>query len=118
MVTLRAQLAGKHINVIELAPPLNAQHRGRTREAPQPMPLDEYMATLIKGFETDGMKETATGFSEISVKTWRGQLGPIFEDFRIDSQLDGSMPPHTWRSCLVFRAYMDMVKLGLDVAGT
>ncbi|TVY91384.1 putative oxidoreductase [Lachnellula willkommii] len=83
-VALRAQLAGTNVNVVELAPPhvdtpLDALHRQHGGEVPLPMPLDVYMATAVKGFETEGVKEIATGFSEIGVKAWRGAFGPILE---------------------------------------
>ncbi|TVY50900.1 putative oxidoreductase DltE [Lachnellula cervina] len=83
-VALRSQLAGTNVHVIELAPPhvdtpLDLLHRGDPGKVPNPMPLDEYMATAVKGFETEGVKEIATGFSEIGVKAWRGAFGPILE---------------------------------------
>jgi uncharacterized oxidoreductase len=93
-VGLRAQLNGTNVNVIELVPPyvdtdLNAGHRGKTEElsggkgAP-PMPLEQYMETAAKGFETEGVKEIATGFSELGLNAWRGALGPILKNIGIE----------------------------------
>ena len=92
-VGLRAQLAGTNVNVIELAPPyvdtaLNAGHRAKTEEmsggkGAHPMPLEEYMETAVKGFETEGVKEITTGFSEMGVQAWRGAFGPILKNIGI-----------------------------------
>jgi len=88
-VDLRAQLKGTNVNVIELAPPyvdtdLDAKHRGKGPKGPPPMPLDQYMETAVKGFETEGVKEIATGFSQMGVDAWRGAFGPILKNVGID----------------------------------
>jgi short-subunit dehydrogenase involved in D-alanine esterification of teichoic acids len=92
-VTLRTQLTGTNVNVIELAPPyvdtdLDAKFRAKTIElqggpdkAHIPMPLKEYMDITIAQFEEGPEKEVATGFSAIGVGAWRGAFGPILKQF-------------------------------------
>jgi short-subunit dehydrogenase involved in D-alanine esterification of teichoic acids len=85
-VTLRTQLAGSNVNVVELAPPyvdtaLDASHRDKAEGGHPPMPLGEYMETAVRGLESEGVKEVATGFSEMGVETWRAAFGPILEKF-------------------------------------
>jgi len=85
-VSLRSQLAGSNVNVVELAPPyvatdLDSSFRSKTEEGHPPMPLKDYMETAIKGLESEGVKEVATGFSELGVTAWRGAYGPILKNF-------------------------------------
>lgn len=93
-VSLRSQLSGSNVNVIEVAPPyvatdIDAGYKDKVAELTggkghPPMPLDEYMKTAIKGFETEGVTEIATGFSEMGVSAWRTAFGPIFENVGIN----------------------------------
>lgn len=97
-VSLRAQLAGTNVKVIELAPPyvdteLDAHIRpaiveasGGPEKAFPPMPLEEYMEVTIKQFEAEGgvEKEVVTGFSAMGAGTWRSAFGPIMGQFGIE----------------------------------
>lgn len=92
-VTVRTQLAGTNVNIIELAPPyvdtdLDTKFRdqviaasGGPDKAHPPMPLKEYMETTIAQFEKSVEKEVATGFSAMGVGAWRGAFGPILKQF-------------------------------------
>ncbi|KAH8820694.1 hypothetical protein F5884DRAFT_58448 [Xylogone sp. PMI_703] len=92
-ITLRGQLDGTNVSVIELAAPyvdteIDASIRGKSGNQMQPMPLDEYMDSAMKGLEEreDGKpkKEIAVGFSQIGVDTWRGAFGPILKQFGVE----------------------------------
>lgn len=92
-VTLRTQLAGTNVNVIELAPPyvdtdLDASIRDETIEmqggkekAHPPMPLKDYMDSAIAAFEKGEDKEIAVGFSAMGVNAWRSAFQPILTQF-------------------------------------
>jgi len=92
-VTVRNQLAGTNVNIVELAPPyvdteLDSHFRdeviaanGGPEKAHPPMPLKEYMDATIAQFEKGGEKEIATGFSAMGVGAWRGAFGPILKQF-------------------------------------
>ncbi|RFU25088.1 hypothetical protein B7463_g11253, partial [Scytalidium lignicola] len=92
-ITLRGQLEGTNVSVIELAPPyvdtaLDAKSRGKDGNPMPPMPLDEFMDSAMKGLEeTENgkpKKEVAVGFAETGVSTWRGAFGPILKNFGIE----------------------------------
>ncbi|PVH89323.1 NAD(P)-binding protein [Cadophora sp. DSE1049] len=92
-VTLRTQLAGTNVNVIELAPPyvdteLDVKNRDRVIEmqggkdkATPPMPLKEYMDVTTAALEKGGQKEIATGFSAMGVNAWRGAFQSILDQY-------------------------------------
>jgi short-subunit dehydrogenase involved in D-alanine esterification of teichoic acids len=88
---LRAQCAGSNVKVIELVPPyvdteLDSHFREEMIKAQgdnalRPMPLEEYMEKATAAMEKDGVKDSAVGFAELGVSTWRGAFGPILENF-------------------------------------
>jgi uncharacterized oxidoreductase len=95
-VDLRSQLVGTNVNVIELVPPyvdteLDARFREKTIEmeggpekAYPPMPLQDYMNEATAELEKEGQKESAVGFAELGVKTWRQAFEPILKQFHIE----------------------------------
>jgi uncharacterized oxidoreductase len=90
-VSIRTQLAGTTVKVVELAPPyvdtdLDTKFRAQVVEAnggPEkahpPMPLQAYMDTTIAQFEKGVDNEVATGFSQMGVNAWRPAFGPILK---------------------------------------
>lgn len=89
--SLRAELEGKNVRVLELAPPYVAtdldvtfkedmiEAMGGPRKFRPPMPLEQYMAGAIAEFEKEGVKEVAVGFASMAVGAWRGAFNPILE---------------------------------------
>lgn len=93
-VTLRTQLAGTNVKVLELVPPYvdteldlkireeTIKSQGGKSSANTPMPLDEYMKTAIASLESgEDLKEISTGFSAMGVQAWRGAFQPILSQF-------------------------------------
>ncbi len=98
-VTLRAQLAGTNMNIIELVPPyvdtgLDAAHRERINnmlpgEGPVPMPLDMFIREAVAGLETrdaDGTppREISAGLQKAAVEAWSEAIRPILRSFGVD----------------------------------
>jgi uncharacterized oxidoreductase len=97
-VSLRQQMKGTNVSVVEIVPPyvdtgLDAEHRERINQAAEgkgvpPMALGEYMdktmAILEKG-EVEELREVGVGSAEIRVSTWRGSFGKILEQMGIDA---------------------------------
>jgi len=95
-VTLRVQLAGTNVKVLELVPPyvdteLDLKIReetiisqgGRTA-ANTPMPIYDYMASVIESLESgEDLKEISTSFSAMGVQAWRSSFQPILTQFGI-----------------------------------
>ncbi|KAH7351103.1 hypothetical protein BKA65DRAFT_396913 [Rhexocercosporidium sp. MPI-PUGE-AT-0058] len=95
-VSLRTQLAGTNVALIELAPPyveteLDNHFREENIKAAlekkkpvhPPMPLKDYMDVTIAAFEKGGDKEIGTGFSAMGIGAWRGAFQPILTQFGI-----------------------------------
>ncbi|KAH6718372.1 hypothetical protein BKA61DRAFT_572421 [Leptodontidium sp. MPI-SDFR-AT-0119] len=93
-VTLRTQLAKTNVKVIELTPPYvdteldlkireeTFKAQGGQTSANSPMPIDEYMKTVIAALESgEDLKEISTGFSAMGVQAWRGAFQPILSQF-------------------------------------
>jgi short-subunit dehydrogenase involved in D-alanine esterification of teichoic acids len=93
-VTLRTQLAGTNVKVLELVPPYvdteldlhireeTIKSQGGRTSANTPMPIDEYMKTVIATLESgEDLKEISTGFSAMGVQSWRGAFQPILSQF-------------------------------------
>lgn len=93
---LRAQLAGSSCSITELIPPyvdtgLDTAHRAQNIEAQggeekamKPMPLNDYLDTVMAGFK-QGDKEITTGFSQMGASTWRKAYDPILERLGISA---------------------------------
>jgi len=94
-VSLRAELVGTNVEVVELGPPwvgeteLGAKHEeimianlGGPDKAPKPMALDVYLDGTMKGLK-EGKAEVGVGFGEVAFKTWRGAFGPFLKNFHI-----------------------------------
>lgn len=81
---------------MELIPPyvdtgLDAEHRAQNIEAQggegkamKPMPLEEYLDTVMVGFK-QGEKEVATGFSQMGASAWRKAYDPVLERLGINA---------------------------------
>lgn len=64
-ISLRRQLANSTVKVIEIIPPVVASdlHRGQTRNPPNAMPLDVFVAEAMKGLDR-GDPEIAVGLAK------------------------------------------------------
>ncbi|KAL8934813.1 MAG: hypothetical protein Q9216_005718 [Gyalolechia sp. 2 TL-2023] len=95
-VALRAQLADTSCNIVELIPPyvdtgmdpacraqIRADQGGKKREM-EPMPLEEYLDTVMAGFKR-GDKEVAAGCSEMAASVWRKAFDPVLEELGISA---------------------------------
>ncbi|KAH7379039.1 hypothetical protein BKA64DRAFT_714216 [Cadophora sp. MPI-SDFR-AT-0126] len=93
-VTLRTQLAGTNVKVLELVPPYvdteldlkirdeTVKLQGGKSEANTPMPLEDYMDATIASLENgEDDKEIAVGFSAFGVQAWRGAFQPFLSQF-------------------------------------
>lgn len=93
-VTLRTQLAGTNVKVLELVPlyvdtELDLKIRDKTiklqggkSQASTPMPLEDYMDAAIASLEKrEDDKEIAVGFSAFGVQAWRGAFQPFLSQF-------------------------------------
>ncbi|KAG8528428.1 uncharacterized protein KY384_007346 [Bacidia gigantensis] len=88
-VSLRAQLHGTNVSVLELAPPyvdtaLDMEHRedlvksqGGEEKAVKPMGLEQYLDAAMERFEAPRSGEVAVGFAEMGAGKWREAFGPI-----------------------------------------
>lgn len=89
MISLRQQLKGTSVNVIEIAPPyvetdLDAAHR--TTRGPPPMPLAEYTEKTFRILDTEqakNLKEVAVGFAAMGAEAWRNSMGTILERMQL-----------------------------------
>jgi uncharacterized oxidoreductase len=64
-ISLRQQLAGTSVKVIEIIPPVveTELHRHQTRRPPRAMPLDEFMSAAMKGLDA-GREEIPVGLAK------------------------------------------------------
>lgn len=100
-VSLRAQLAGTNVTVIDLAPPyvdteLDMAHKermikmlGGPGKVPRPTPLEDFLDDAIKELDAliDGKpkREIAIGhFPKMAQEAWRKAIGPLLEIFHVD----------------------------------
>jgi uncharacterized oxidoreductase len=65
-ISLRLQLAGSPVKVIEIIPPVVATglHRGQTRRPPNAMPLDDFARAAMAGLDA-GRTEIAVGLAKV-----------------------------------------------------
>ena len=65
-VSLRHQLRGTNVRVIELIPPVveTDLHRGQTRRPPSAMPLDAFVTAAMRGLN-EGRDEVAVGLAKV-----------------------------------------------------
>jgi len=65
-ISLRRQLAGASVKVIEIIPPVveTGLHRGQTRKPPNAMPLAKFVAAAMAGLD-DGQDEIAVGLARV-----------------------------------------------------
>lgn len=92
LVSLRQQLKGTKVNVIEIVPPyvgdtgLGAEHADMVKGL-TPMDLTEFTDTVFKVLDTheaSDLKEVAAGSAAVSVKAWRSSIGAILESRGIE----------------------------------
>lgn len=65
-ISLRRQLAGSGVQVVEIIPPVVATelHRGQTRRPPNSMPLDRFVTDAMAGLDA-GSDEIAVGLAKL-----------------------------------------------------
>jgi uncharacterized oxidoreductase len=65
-ISLRRQLAGTNVQVVEIIPPVveTQLHRGQTRKPPNAMPLDAFVSAAMKGLD-QGQDEIAIGLAKV-----------------------------------------------------
>jgi uncharacterized oxidoreductase len=65
-ISLRRQLDGGKVRVVEIIPPVveTHLHRGQTRQPPNAMPLDTFVSAAMKGLD-QGQDEIAVGLAKV-----------------------------------------------------
>lgn len=93
-VSLRAELDGTHVNIVEICPPyveteLDKSFRdemiarlGGPEKAPKPMPLGEFLDHAMEGLLA-GRSEIGVGFGQLAFETWRKAFSPFLERFHV-----------------------------------
>ena len=91
-VTVRTQLTGTSLSIVELAPPyvdtgLDRQHKPKLSPNADPkalpMPLEKYLDSAMAGLAevVDGKpkREVGVGFSQIGLDAWSAAMRPIMK---------------------------------------
>ncbi|KAF3404363.1 putative oxidoreductase DltE [Talaromyces pinophilus] len=94
-VSLRAELDGTHVNIVEICPPyveteLDKSFRdemiarlGGPEKAPKPMSVSQFLDNAMEGLLV-GRSEIGVGFGQAAFDTWRKAFSPFLERFHVN----------------------------------
>lgn len=93
-VSLRAELAGTNVNIIEIGPPYvdteldkafkddMIARMGGPEKAPKPMALNAFLDQAMSGLVA-GKEEVGVGFGQVAFSAWRDAFSPFLKQFHI-----------------------------------